>query len=202
MNSLSELAEKHHTDKGMSEHGYTEIYHDYFKAVREDVFCLLEIGVGGYSDPLRGGESLRMWAEYFPSANIHGVDIYNKQLTGGFTTHKGSQTDEKFMSSLIDEIGAPFIIVDDGSHINTHTIKTFDVLFPCLMGGGFYIIEDLQTSYIEEEYGGTTNTSNLDNKTAVNHLFLLYHCMNMIESDIQFIHLYKNVAIIKKKNGI
>lgn len=199
MNILSELAEKHNTDKGVAEYGYTEIYHDYFKDLREEAFCLLEIGVGGYSNPLIGGESLRMWAEYFPSANIHGVDIYNKRLKGRFTTHKGSQIDEKFMYSLLDKIGAPLIIVDDGSHINTQTIKTFNILFPCLIGGGFYVIEDLQTSYIEKEYGGTMNISNLDNKTAVNHLFLLYHYMNIIESNIQFIHLYKNVAIIKKK---
>ena len=38
-------------------------------------------------------------------------------------------------------------MIDDGSHINTDIITTFNELWPHVKPGGFYCIEDLNTSY-------------------------------------------------------
>jgi hypothetical protein len=46
------------------------------------------------------------------------------------------------------------IIIDDGSHVSKHIIKTFNFLFDYLVDGGLYIAEDLQTSYFPR-FGGS-----------------------------------------------
>jgi hypothetical protein len=48
---------------------------------------------------------------------------------------------------MVKEIGPLDLIVDDGSHVNGDQITTFKTLFPHLNPGGYYVIEDLQTSY-------------------------------------------------------
>jgi len=199
MNRLSELAEIYGTDKGPTFHGYTEIYHEYFAPMQDDVFTLLEIGVGGYGDPNAGGESLSMWADYFPNANIHGIDITPKELYGRFTTHEIDQCDDISLRWLIKTIGAPRIIIDDASHINLKTIQTFDILFPLLKEGGYYVIEDTQTAYIEKEYGGSPVTLSLKPDTILNYMFSIVHRINHSDIDIKSIHFYKNLVIIKKK---
>lgn len=76
--TLSELAIKYGTDKQgpakpgpnhvrHSGHKYCEHYDRHFSRFRhQDKVTILEIGVGGYEAPTKGGESLRMWKEYFP----------------------------------------------------------------------------------------------------------------------------------------
>ena len=40
-------------------------------------------------------------------------------------------------------------IVDDGSHVPTHMISTFQTLWPYLRHGGVYVIEDIGFSYTD-----------------------------------------------------
>ena len=51
-------------------HNYIPIYQDYFKPIRKEKLKFFEIGIGGYEDSHAGGESLRMWSEYFPNSQI------------------------------------------------------------------------------------------------------------------------------------
>lgn len=45
-------------------------------------------------------------------------------------------------------IGGEFdIIIDDGSHIGTEQIATFNNLWPSLNPGGWYVVEDLFAAY-------------------------------------------------------
>ena len=52
-------------------------------------------------------------------------------------------------------------IIDDGSHRNSHIMKTFDALWPTLQPGGVYFMEDLQVGratdpkYTSENYEDT-----------------------------------------------
>jgi hypothetical protein len=39
---------------------------------------LFEIGIGGYDNENKGGNSLRMWKNFFPFGKIFAIDIYNK----------------------------------------------------------------------------------------------------------------------------
>jgi hypothetical protein len=54
----------------------------------------------------------------------------------------GSQDDGDFLHSVADKY-PPHIVIDDGSHIAAHIIKTFETLFPRLAPGGLYVIEDM-----------------------------------------------------------
>jgi hypothetical protein len=77
MDDLTKLAIEYRTDK-WGGHFYTPHYHAHLMHLRESPINLLEIGIGGYDDPAKGGESLRMWQDYFPNGKIYGIDIANK----------------------------------------------------------------------------------------------------------------------------
>jgi hypothetical protein len=131
-----------HTFKGKT---YCDIYDKHFQSIRESVKVFIEIGV-------KDGQSIRMFEEYFPNAMIYGIDIDPRCKQ--FETNRtriliGDQNDDRFLSEIRNIIGPYDILLDDGSHITTHQIKTFDVLYSNMKPGGFYIIEDLRNSYEE-----------------------------------------------------
>jgi hypothetical protein len=163
-NDLSKLARLYGTDK--FEHGYTEIYSIYFEKVKNKKLRILEIGIGGGENTKYGGNSLKMWAKYFPKSDIVGIDLYDKSLLDyrRIKTFQGSQSDEKFLSQF-DNLD---IIIDDGGHINSEVISSFEILFPKLNNFGFYIIEDIENSYWMESGG---NEEDINDSKTINELF-------------------------------
>lgn len=148
MNFLQQLGLKYGTDK--SEHTYhgvtyLDVYNRYFSEIRNDVKVFVEIGI-------LNGKSLKMWEEYFPNATIFGIDINPscKQFESGrVKIFIGDQNDEIFLNDIKSKIGDIDILLDDGSHITNHQIKTFNVLYPSVNSKGFYVVEDLSNSYEE-----------------------------------------------------
>lgn len=151
---LPALAARFGTDKWGS-HWYARHYERHFAPLRARKLRLLEIGVGGYEDPVKGGESLRMWKAYFPNASIFGIDVVDKsaQDDDRIRTFIGSQDDEAFLLRVSGEVGPFDIVIDDGSHVNSHVIHSFQILFPLLAADGIYAVEDTQTAYWPE-FGG------------------------------------------------
>jgi len=148
-NNLVSLAALFGTDKWGS-HWYAEHYQKYFSPLRRKRLNILEIGVGGYEHDDEGGGSLRMWKYFFPKSHIYSIDIYDKKKVQEhrITIFQGSQDDPVFLKRVVDSMaGGVDIIIDDGSHINQHVIKSFEILFPLLKDGGLYVVEDTQTSY-------------------------------------------------------
>lgn len=206
---LSTLAELHGSDK-YGGHRYTPHYEKHFAPWRRKKINLLEIGVGGYGDPHQGGGSLRMWKSFFSRANIYGLDIHDKSPHDQhrIKTFKGSQVDKEFLLEMTQKIGPIDIIIDDGSHINEHIITTFKILFPLLKSPGIYVVEDLQTSYWKEEYGGSEDLK--AEFTAMNFLKSLVDGLNFQEftnqdyvpsyfdQNIVSIHFYHNLAFVYK----
>lgn len=149
MNLLQSLGMKYGTDKSLHSHNgitYLDIYNRHFEHSRFVVKNFVEIGI-------LNGASLRMWKEYFPNATIHGIDIDPSKKVyeeDRIKVHIGSQADESFLKSLSSFFDKIDILVDDGSHITEHQIKTFNVLYPMITNNGYYAIEDLRNSY--EEY--------------------------------------------------
>lgn len=207
--SLTELAQRFGTDKWGS-HFYTPHYERHFAGHRDRPVNLLEIGIGGYGDPEQGGESLRMWKAYFPQGRIYGVDIADKSLQDEerIKTFRGDQTDECFLRQVVDQIGTLHIVVDDGSHVNGHVLRTFEILFPLLAPDGVYVIEDLQTAYWEW-FGGRppwtagARTSmdllkeRLDGLNHAEYEHLGYRATEFDRS-IVALHVYHNLAFIEK----
>jgi hypothetical protein len=197
------------TDKEAS-HFYAAAYDHHFGHLRHRPIKLLEIGIGGYADPNAGGASLRMWEEYFPQAEITGLDLYAKTGVSGerIRVLKGDQSDP----ALLAEIGrlyGPFdLIVDDGSHMCAHVIASFRGLFPYLADEGIYAIEDLQTSYWPKTYGGSSGENR--EGTSMTFLHALTDGLNYAEFDIpgyqpteldrsiRSIAFYHNLAFVQK----
>jgi hypothetical protein len=143
MEALDKIGLRHKTDKSSMTHCYLENYEKYFSSWRGKEFVLLELGVAG-------GASIAMWREFFPKAKVYGID--NNPDCAGEGIFIGSQVDYNFLDSVLSEIGAPDLIIDDASHYGPFTIKTFDYLFPKMKPGGFYVVEDTACFY-DKTYG-------------------------------------------------
>ncbi len=161
-NDLTRLALLFDTDKAGS-HWYTQHYQRCLDGLRKKPLNILEIGVGGYESGEVGGESLRMWKSYFRKSRIVGIDICDKTRfrEARIDIRQCDQTDSEALINLSNEYGGFDLIIDDGSHINEHVIKTFQTLFPLLRPNGIYAVEDTQTAYWPTWGGGIRNSENL-----------------------------------------
>ena len=143
MKTLDEIAKKHGTDKSSLIHNYCEKYEKYLNFDKNQNLKILEIGVFN-------GASVKTWSEFYPNSLVVGIDI-NKNCksyeSDNIKIEIGSQDDETFLNQVISKYGEFDFILDDGSHHQSHMIKSFEVLFPQLKKGGTYIIEDACCSY-------------------------------------------------------
>lgn len=207
---LTELAVRFGSDKWGS-HWYTPHYERYFDPFRDERISLLEIGVGGYRDPGKGGASLRMWKHYFRRGMIHGLDIYDKSGIDGprLRTHRGDQGDPAYLSGLADEIGPLDIVIDDGSHLNEHVVTSFRALFPHVRPGGLYVIEDVLTAYWPG-WGGHDGVQPSTTGTSIGLVKLLIDGLHHQERSgngihptwtdltVTAVHVHHNLVVIEK----
>jgi hypothetical protein len=152
--SLDEIGQKYGTDK--VDHGYLPHYERLFAPLRCEPFNMLEIGV--YE-----GASIRMWHEYFSAARIVDLDVNVRALEDDLRRYKfvhGDQTDLLLLELLAQEYRFR-LVIDDGSHLWAHPVFTFETLFPWTQPGGFYVCEDILTSYGEfaHQYHGGAKES-------------------------------------------
>lgn len=83
------------------------------------------------------------------------------------------------MTTIGERYGPFDIIVDDGSHMASHIITTFETMFPYVIAGGMYVMEDLHTQYLKTYGGEGTLTSPRDGPgTATQYLKHLVDEMN------------------------
>lgn len=132
-------------DKDSTRHAYTGRYSELFESIRDSSLKLLEIGIGN-------GSSMKIWLEYFPKAEIFGVDIDPKPVFDPIRQRsiRGDQTDIFFWKTFLEKYGIGWdIIIDDGSHKTDGISTSFAMLWPALKSGGVYCIEDLRTSYLD-----------------------------------------------------
>ncbi len=151
---LCKLAFKYGTDKCPKiRHTYTPTYYQMFKDKQYTIKKILEIGIGykvnnpskQYPDYQVGG-SLMMWRDFFPNAQIYGVDILPQVLIKGERIHTSlcDQYNKGQLDQLIKTIGNDFdVVIDDGSHKKDHQIFTCQTLMPLLKTDVLYIIEDV-----------------------------------------------------------
>jgi hypothetical protein len=145
--NLKDLAIKFGSDK--AEHGYCEFYE---RSLPKNPKKILEIGV-------LNGASLRMWREYFPDAEIYGLDLFENKVSkkweienafddeygvGKIKVIMGNQCNWEILEQLRN---LDFdIIIDDGSHNSRDQMISFFGLY----NGKHYFIEDIQCN--EEEF--------------------------------------------------
>jgi hypothetical protein len=191
-----------------NDHWYAKHYETHFHKLRTQPIHILEIGVGGYDDPTRGGASLRMWKSYFRRGQIFGLDLHEKSglQESRITIFQGSQADPECLLGIVETLKQLDIVIDDGSHINSHVITSFECLFPQLVAGGLYVVEDTQTSYLKE-YGGHPEPGHKE--TMMGYFSALCESVNSsdfgpdidlttLQKSIAGMHFYHNLIVIEK----
>lgn len=208
LQSLWEISTRYNCDK-FSRHHFDPIYERHFSDIRDKKLRILEIGIGGESYE-EGGESLKIWAEYFGNSHIYGIDIYDKEFLNSqrITTFVCDQSDQAALRKLVLENGPFDVIIDDGSHVSNKTLLSLFTLFGLLKPGGLYVIEDIQTAYWPQ-YGGTSLMGAFK-ETTMTWIKTMLDCVNgceilwpnhpALKSGFQAdeVHTYHNIAIIKK----
>lgn len=121
---------------------YSDFYTRYFTCRKPKI--LLEIGV--YK-----GDSLRIWQDVFSGCKVLGLDIDPEaaQLNPEFKIYTGDQKNILLLDQILDENGPLDIVIDDGGHTRSQQITTLNYLFPKLLSGSLYIIEDLQVNSLQ-----------------------------------------------------
>jgi hypothetical protein len=111
---------------------------------------MLEIGV------YRGG-SIRMWREFLPAESvIVGIDIdpgcrIFEEPAGNLFIRIGDPSDPRFLAEIVREFGPFDLILDDGSHVCSHMIASFNHLFLAgLKSPGIYMAEDTHSNFWTE----------------------------------------------------
>ncbi len=214
--TLDEIASKYKTDKGSNLHNYTEKYDMYFSRLRNEPIKILEIGI-------QNGYSLKTWKEYFPNAQIFGIDIVDcaHMDEERIKTLKGSQTDIKFLQKINESHGPFDIIIDDGSHYSSDMTISFDTLFPLLKPDGLYVVEDLHCVYWPQFMDGGRSfmrrLSRLMNSVNGRGRWGLSEIKNESRDEfyekrkngepdwwdraVEYVHLYRSIVFVKKYEG-
>ena len=173
---------------------YTQHYQEFFGPLRAQPMTLLEIGI-------LGGGSLQLWRRYLPKTKIVGIDSEKEHKLPDLNLpdvemHVGDQSDEAFLDSLVARYRGFDIVIDDGSHIGRHIRASFEVLFPAVRPGGWYVIEDLGTSYWEDYEGGPPGTPGTGVDLVKGLLDRAQWCSDL--HDISEVHVFSSIAFIRK----
>lgn len=155
MKTLKEIYTKYSTPEGKGDkgtiHSYMDLYQEHI--LNKDKCSLFEIGICE-------GHSIAMWKEFLTNGEIWGIDIDTSVIKfdlSGCTIIRGDATNEGIVNFLN---GKKFdYIIDDGSHLISHQIKSFELLFNSLKDDGKYFIEDItyENSLILEKLLSTNN---------------------------------------------
>ena len=162
--SINELSIKYKLDKNIFSgcHNYIPGYTELFEDKRNNVFKMLEIGIGSIENGQMGGvikngyqtgNSLKCWSEFFPNAIIYGIDIYkhDELNTDRIKTFRADQSNKHDLETVLAAINDHLdIIIDDGSHQGEHQVFSFMLLNKYLSKNGMYVIEDIQPNNIDK----------------------------------------------------
>jgi len=205
--NLNTIGRKYGTDKCNINHSQDGLsmlsrYEKYLINKRIKKNNILEIGV-------LNGASIRTWKEYFENSNIVGLDIDPRCKSfeqERIQIYIGSQGDEEIKNKIQKRYNSFDFIIDDGSHVNSLTIKSFELYWPLLNKGGIYIIEDIFNTYspaMKNWPGMKYNDDDLDynNNREEFEKFLIHELIrnvDKIDSDIFSVNIYMSTIVIRK----
>jgi hypothetical protein len=158
--SLSDLFVRYRTDKQYSQHNYALFYEMLFTPLREKIKNFMEIGIGSITPTTESnmcfqphytpGASLRAWRDFFPQAEIVGVDIdpsttiENEPRIKTFVCDSTNPMSVSALQTTSQWSPEQFdIIIDDGWHDPVAQQRTLLNFWPFVKKGGVYNIEDI-----------------------------------------------------------
>lgn len=186
MNEFEQIAREEGTDK-VTTHNYQNIYPVHLDYLRLAKFTLFEVGV-------RGGSSMRLWRRYFPGSDVHGFDHGKKFNVDGNApgVHLIDVRDPGF-AALVDTLPRPLVVVDDGGHWEEQQRAAFDILWPRLLSGGWYFIEDLHAALYPDR---VKRNSDYTRRLAGQMRSLLH---GADKEEIAEIHAYHEICLLRKR---
>ena len=126
---------------------YFDIYDHCLSRFYDKKISFLEIGI-------QNGGSIEVAQKLFDQkSSLSGLDIDPRcsdisNILKDVKIYIGSQVDEKLLNKIATDHNKNFdVIIDDGSHIQSHMIFTFTRMFQFINDGGIYLIEDTHTNY-------------------------------------------------------
>lgn len=144
--TLDELGLKYKTDKASDNHNFLHFYEDNLPT---KVNRLMEMGT--YE-----GASLEMWRDYYPNAEIVGVDIREPNGIKGVTELTINCRD----TYALEKLGKFDVIIDDGSHmqLDQQVFLRF-ALDHMLTENGSFVMEDIHCCYWDIMQDGSKQTT-------------------------------------------
>lgn len=95
----------------------------------------------------RGG-SLEMWQALFPSGLVVGVDRSDGAVWPTGTIQVVCEQDADELPGILARHSDRYdLIVEDGAHVGALSRRTWELLWPMVAAGGFYVMEDWQVAY-------------------------------------------------------
>lgn len=190
--TLHEIGEHHGTDQA-TVHDYLRRLEPFFEPFRELWVNMLEIGVAQ-------GASIRTWHNYFMNGTVTGVDNDPNCWMPGLQTPniriiEGNAASPEFWSS--QRLGELSIVIDDGSHKAPDIIAAFEMLWPHVISGGLYVIEDVHVNWMPE-YGLPWLPYFKNKIDTMNASGILDGKQDATVNDISFMHFTKGLIIIGK----
>lgn len=182
---------------------FFDIYDTHFSRYRGTDVHIIEIGVDS-------GGALDLWRDYFgPQAKIYGADVNpacKKLEDDGYQIFIGSQSDPDFLNMIADSMPRIDILIDDGGHRMEQQIITFETMYDKISENGFYVCEDICTSYWLEYGGGYKKKRSFIeySKNLIDSIHA-WHSRNPdkfpitdLTKTIKGIHFYNNMLFIEK----
>lgn len=132
------------TDK-IEPHGYFPVYLRLASQLGTSA-AVCELGV-------QSGGSLDMWQALFPAGTVTGVDCDPAARWPEGTRKVVCGQDDPALPGLLG--GSFDLIVDDASHDGDLTRRSFDLLWPLVSPGGFYVVEDWTVALRADPHWGS-----------------------------------------------
>ena len=115
---------------------------------------LLELGI-------HKGGSLQYWDDFLenPETKIVGLDLElpSINVSDRVIMIKADQNDTEKLNEIAKTHGPFDFIIDDASHFAKETQNCWDIFWPSVKQGGYYVIEDWAVGYFEKslpQYAG------------------------------------------------
>lgn len=201
METLDSICVRNGADKGSTHHvnghDYARHYDFAFDSIRNNPIKIVEVGVGS-------AESIQSWLDYFPKAQVFGVDIVhdtNVWNTPGekpaprYTFVTGDQSSEDFWIAFVAKHGSDWdVFIEDGSHMIWHVIPCFKFMWPHVKSGGYYCVEDTGVCY-----GAGSVFLNAEFPTHAQWISSMVDEMHQGRGDIDSFYLARELVIMRKR---
>jgi len=136
------LAYRFGTDKSKDDHKYVDVYDALLDHLSDKVRNVTEVG-------LAAGQSIAMWAAFFPKAHVWGIDKrVRKEVRTRFATEPrvhllefNAYSTWPHRHGLADS--TMDLVIDDALHMPWAMEAALERYWPLVRPGGYYVIEDI-----------------------------------------------------------